>query len=61
MTPKATYRVAGMAGVALTLLGFAPNHLAFAEPNCVPVGGALMTNVGAIAGVTNLGPVSGDL
>ncbi|HEY1804472.1 MAG TPA: hypothetical protein VGG45_08310 [Terracidiphilus sp.] len=42
MTPKATYRVAGMAGVALTLLGFAPNHLAFAEPNCVPVGGALI-------------------
>jgi hypothetical protein len=28
---------------------------------CVPVGGALMTNIGAIAGVTNLGPVFGDL
>src|ERR1700690_987 len=61
MTPKTTHRVAGMAGGAFALLGFAPNHLAFAEPNCVPVGGALMTNIGAIAGVTNLGPVSGDL
>src|SRR6516165_10431900 len=29
--------------------------------NCIPVGGALMTNIGAIAGVTNLGPASGDL
>ena len=29
--------------------------------NCTPVGGALMTNIGAIAGVTNLGPVFGDL
>lgn len=29
--------------------------------NCVPVGGALMTNIGTIAGVTNLGPVFGDL
>ena len=61
MTPKTTHRVAGMAGVAFALLGFAPNHLASAEPNCVPVGGALMTNIGAIAEVTNLGPVSGDL
>jgi len=28
---------------------------------CQVVGGALMTNIGAIEGVTNLGPVSGDL
>jgi hypothetical protein len=28
---------------------------------CEAVGGALMTNIGAIEGVTNLGPVSGDL
>jgi|HubBroStandDraft_5_1064220.scaffolds.fasta_scaffold432455_1 hypothetical protein len=40
MTPKTTYKVAGMAGVAFALLSFAPNNLAFAEPNCVPVGGA---------------------
>ena len=30
-------------------------------PVCHGVGGALMTNIGAIAGVTNLGPVFGDL
>lgn len=28
---------------------------------CEIVGGVLMTNIGAIAGVTNLGPVAGDL
>jgi hypothetical protein len=28
---------------------------------CQAVGGVLMTNIGAIEGVTNLGPVSGDL
>ena len=28
---------------------------------CEIVGGMLMTNIGAIAGVTNLGPVTGDL
>jgi len=28
---------------------------------CTPVGGVLMTNIGAIAGQTNLGPVFGDL
>jgi hypothetical protein len=31
------------------------------ERHCIHVGGMLMTNVGAIEGVTNLGPVSGDL
>ena len=29
--------------------------------SCTHVGGALTTNIGAIAGVTNLGPVFGDL
>src|ERR1700761_3987366 len=62
--------VRSLAGVALSLLAFPPNNLvrlapaAFAQDGssaCVPVGGALMTNIGAIAGVTNLGPVSGDL
>src|SRR4029077_574269 len=28
---------------------------------CQAVGGVLMTNIGAIEGITNLGPVSGDL
>jgi len=28
---------------------------------CVPVGGVLMTNIGAIGGAYNLGPVFGDL
>jgi hypothetical protein len=32
-----------------------------ADTDCKPVGGTLMTNIGAIAGTTNLGPVSGDL
>jgi hypothetical protein len=58
------------AGVMFLLLSFVPNNLfrltlvAAAESDsshCVPVGGALMTNIGAIAGVTNLGPASGDL
>ena len=57
-------------GVILLLMSFAPNQLvrlvpsAFAQEgrsHCLTVGGALMTNIGAIAGVTNLGPVSGDL
>jgi hypothetical protein len=34
---------------------------AHAASDCKPVAGALMTNIGAIAGVTNLGPVFGDL
>jgi hypothetical protein len=61
-----------LTGVVVTLLALVPNNLvrlapvAFAQnpiapSSCVPVGGALMTNIGAIAGVTNLGPVSGDL
>ena len=58
------------AGVMFLLLSFVPNNLFRLTPvaaaeaassHCVPVGGALMTNIGAIAGVTNLGPASGDL
>jgi hypothetical protein len=41
--------------------GAVPPQSTSSQPHCVPVGGALMTNIGAIAGVTNLGPVSGDL
>lgn len=59
-------------GVLFTLLALVPNSLvsissvALAQsedPNvtCTHVGGALMTNIGAVAGVTNLGPVFGDL
>lgn len=58
-----------LTGGIFLLLSLAPNDLgglapaAFADdgPRCEIVGGALMTNIGAIAGVTNLGPVSGDL
>jgi len=61
-----------LAWMVLLLLALAPNNLVRLFPvalaqerlgasGCVPVGGALMTNIGAIAGVTNLGPVSGDL
>jgi hypothetical protein len=58
------------AGVMFLLLSFVPNNLFCSTPvaaaesdssHCVPVSGALMTNIGAIAGVTNLGPASGDL
>ena len=61
-----------LAAAVVSLLALVPNNLvrfapvAFAQnptsiSSCVPVGGALMTDIGAIAGVTNLGPVSGDL
>lgn len=58
------------AGAMFLLLSVVPNNLipltavasAQQSPShCVPVSGALMTNIGAIAGVTNLGPASGDL
>ncbi|MGO9275531.1 MAG: hypothetical protein ACLQOO_35710 [Terriglobia bacterium] len=70
MTLRRIVTVLALAGVVFSLLAFVPNNLvrptpvAFADsPNghCVPVGGALMTDIGAIAGVTNLGPVFGDL
>jgi hypothetical protein len=60
----------GLAGVVFALLVFPPTNLihpglvAYAQdasPACATVGGVLMTNIGTIAGVTNLGPVSGDL
>ncbi|MGC1298648.1 MAG: hypothetical protein WA869_26780 [Alloacidobacterium sp.] len=41
--------------------GLVPTAFADDDTHCEIVGGALMTNIGAIAGVTNLGPVSGDL
>lgn len=59
--------VRGLTGVVWSLLAFsfinvAPVAYAQDEASaCVHVGGALMTNIGTIAGVTNLGPVSGDL
>ena len=58
------------AGVMFLLLPFVPNNLfdltavasaQAASSHCVPACGAFMTNIGAIAGVTNLGRVSGDL
>lgn len=64
------FTIRGLAGVIFSLLAFPPTTLihlgpvALAEDGpsaCVPVGGVLMTNIGTIAGVTNLGPVSGDL
>jgi hypothetical protein len=68
MTIRRIVTVITFAGVVFSLLAFVPNKLvrstpvAFADsPTCVPVGGALMTNIGAIAGETNLGPVFGDL
>lgn len=59
-------------GVLFTFLAFLPNSLvssssiAMAQSSdpdltCSHVGGALMTNIGAVAGITNLGPVFGDL
>ena len=70
MTLKRLVTVLALAGAVLSLLAFVSNGLvrptpvAFAEEDhssCTPVGGALMTNIGAIAGQTNLGPVFGDL
>ncbi len=69
MRLKRLFSVLALAGAVLSLLAFVandlarPTHVAFAEggSGCVPVGGALMTNIGAIAGETNLGPVFGDL
>jgi hypothetical protein len=70
MTLKGIVTVLGRTGVVVSVLAFIPNDLTHLPPvalaedqdgHCVPVGGALVTNIGAIAGVTNLGPVSGDL
>jgi hypothetical protein len=36
-------------------------HPYIGDSHCVHVGGMLMTNIGVIEGVTNMGPVSGDL
>ena len=52
-------------GVIFSLLNFVLISIlaqsAHATPECTPVGGELMTNIGAIAGQTNLGPAFGDL
>ena len=73
MTIKRLVSVLALAGIVFSLLAFVPNGLvrptsvALAEgaSACVPVGGMLMTNIGVIPfgpyGVTNLGPVTGDL
>jgi hypothetical protein len=47
--------VAVVLALLITASAWAGDH------ECQAVGGMLMTNIGAIAGVTNLGPVSGDL
>ncbi len=70
MTLKGIVTLVGRTGVAFSVLAFIPNNITHLTPvalaedgdrHCGAVGGALMTNIGAIAGVTNLGPVSGDL
>ena len=72
MTLKRIVVVRALAGVAFALLALIPNNITRLTPfalaqgqsahsACIPVGGALITNIGAIAGVTNLGPVWGDL
>ncbi len=45
--------------IALSVIVFGVSGSLIAQ--CRDVGGVLMTNIGAIAGVTNLGPVFGDL
>jgi hypothetical protein len=69
MTPS-MLKSRASAGVIFLLLSLTADNLVRLTPfasaqalssHCVPVGGALMTNIGAIAGVTNLGPASGDL
>jgi hypothetical protein len=57
------------AGVVFLLLSSLPGNFVRITPvanaeepsHCSAVGGALMTNIDVIAGVTNMGPVSGDL
>jgi hypothetical protein len=72
MTIKSAVTAICRAGVVLSLLAFVSLNLAHLTPvalaqdedtnsSCDPVGGVLMTNIGTIAGITNLGPVSGDL
>ena len=47
-------------GFFATVMGLLLTLPAWAR-ECQGVGGVLMTNIGAIEGITNLGPVSGDL
>ena len=52
-------RIAFVLFLVLSLVGALP---AWAQnPHCKKVGGVLMTNIGAIDGTYNLGPVFGDL
>ena len=57
--------VRGLTGMFLPVLavmiGSFVDQSAHATSGCKKVGGELMTNIGAVAGVTNLGPAFGDL
>jgi hypothetical protein len=48
------------AGIIVLLIS-SPTWAWASDHECQTVGGMLMTNIGAIEGVTNLGPVTGDL
>jgi hypothetical protein len=72
MTSARFTRIAFLVSAAVMLIAFITTSrgqpTAAAQPRsesgdrrCIHVGGMLMTNIGAIEGVTNLGPVSGDL
>jgi hypothetical protein len=65
MTLKKRLTARFWSAAVFSFLSFIPtglSNIVFAqERHCVAVGGALMTNIGAIGGVTNLGPVFGDL
>ena len=72
MKLKRIVAVRALAGGVFALLALNPGNITRLTPfalaqgqsahsACIPVGGALITNIGAIAGVTNLGPVWGDL
>jgi hypothetical protein len=51
------YRKLSLIGLVLIVVSIP----VLAQTRCDKVGGVLMTNIGAIAGETNLGPVFGDL
>ena len=57
---KVTKAVSILAAMAFLVAGAAAQQNSKPE-HCRPIGGVLMTNIGTIEGVTNLGPVSGDL
>ena len=47
--------------VFATVAGTGAAQAQFPQYKCTPVGGVLFTNVNVVAGVTNMGPVYGDL